>query len=73
MTYFDTILIKNFACNFSYHSCVLFLSLVFVLQWAHLITCPQREYMKMDTTSNLTSGLLAVYCMRWVTLIQYLF
>lgn len=33
-------------------------------QWVHLTTCLQREYMKTDTTSSLTSGLLAVCSMR---------
>ncbi|XP_026977919.1 serine/threonine-protein kinase Nek7 isoform X5 [Orcinus orca] len=40
-----------------YHTCI---------HWVHLITCLQREYMKMGTTSNLTSGPLAVYCMSFI-------
>lgn len=31
--------------------------LVYLLQLVHLIICLQREYTKMVTTSNLTSGL----------------
>ncbi|XP_025141099.1 serine/threonine-protein kinase Nek7 isoform X4 [Bubalus bubalis] len=34
-----------------------------MIKWVHLITCLQREYTKMGTTSSLTSGPLAVYCM----------
>nr|XP_058914418.1 serine/threonine-protein kinase Nek7 isoform X4 [Kogia breviceps] len=37
-----------------------------MIKWVHLITCLQREYMKMGTTSNLTSGPLAVYCMSFI-------
>nr|XP_044618612.1 serine/threonine-protein kinase Nek7 isoform X2 [Equus asinus]XP_044618613.1 serine/threonine-protein kinase Nek7 isoform X2 [Equus asinus]XP_044618615.1 serine/threonine-protein kinase Nek7 isoform X2 [Equus asinus]XP_044618616.1 serine/threonine-protein kinase Nek7 isoform X2 [Equus asinus] len=40
------------------------LALIYLeIQWVHLITCLPREYMKMDITSNLTSGPLAVCCM----------